>query len=286
MRRSSLLNLDDTPVFEAFLLEYEVVMQSGLQQHDPLDLPVSTNGSEVTLIADYPRIPPPSGRGKKKSSSRKGHPRATVATPTPTSRRSTRRTAVNTEFAEPVPNNGRSSKRGASTRATSTAPPAKSRVYRSVAKRPGSGPVYRSSEARAASPKALQSTTASPPRSRILMGCVGSTPKGAGAAGGEATKKVRKPKPWKHPQPITIAQLRQMRDEFWDTAPHYGGRKEIWDALRAASEADVALAQAIVESAGVIVSNADLTLCYDERGAKYELPKYVLSEPTNLVQDS
>jgi hypothetical protein len=67
-----------------------------------------------------------------------------------------------------------------------------------------------------------------------------------------------------------------------------------------------------VESAGVIVSNADLTLCYDERGlvldfvivfilsivfrsfmrtinisgAKYELPKYVLSEPTNLVQDS
>uniref|UniRef100_M8BLR7 DC-UbP/UBTD2 N-terminal domain-containing protein n=1 Tax=Aegilops tauschii TaxID=37682 RepID=M8BLR7_AEGTA len=43
---------------------------------------------------------------------------------------------------------------------------------------------------------------------------------------------------------------------------------EIWDALRAASEADVALAQAIVESAGVIVSNADLTLCYDERDAK------------------
>lgn len=102
----------------------------------------------------------------------------------------------------------------------------------------------------------------------------------------EATKKVRKPKPWKHPQPITIGQLRQMRDEFWDTAPHYGGQKEIWDALRAAAEADVSLAQAIVESAGVIVSNADLTLCYDERGAKYELPKYVLSEPTNLVQDS
>lgn len=41
----------------------------------------------------------------------------------------------------------------------------------------------------------------------------------------DSTKKVRKPKPWKHPQPITVAQLRQMRDEFWDTAPHYGGRK-------------------------------------------------------------
>ena len=43
----------------------------------------------------------------------------------------------------------------------------------------------------------------------------------------EITKKIRKPKPWKHPQPITIGQLRQMRDEFWDTAPHYGGQKGI-----------------------------------------------------------
>lgn len=77
-----------------------------------------------------------------------------------------------------------------------------------------------------------------------------------------------------------------MRDEFWDTAPHYGGQKEIWDALRVASESEVSHAQAIVESAGIIVSNADLTLCYDERGAKYELPKYVLSEPTNLIRDS
>ncbi|CAD6225233.1 unnamed protein product [Miscanthus lutarioriparius] len=104
--------------------------------------------------------------------------------------------------------------------------------------------------------------------------------------GNHGTKKVRKPKAWKHPQPITMAQLRQMREEFWDTAPHYGGQKEIWDALRVASESEVSHAQAVVESAGIIVSNADLTLCYDERGAKYELPKYVLSEPTNLIRDS
>lgn len=38
-------------------------------------------------------------------------------------------------------------------------------------------------------------------------------------------KKIRKPKHWKHPQPITKSQLMQMREEFWDTAPHYGGRK-------------------------------------------------------------
>jgi hypothetical protein len=57
-----------------------------------------------------------------------------------------------------------------------------------------------------------------------------------------------------------------MRDEFWDTAPHYGGQKEIWDALRAAAEADIHLAQAIVDSAGIIVQSEDLSTCYDERG--------------------
>ncbi|CAL9129317.1 unnamed protein product [Musa acuminata var. zebrina] len=114
------------------------------------------------------------------------------------------------------------------------------------------------------------------------MGCAGSTP----TKGEENTKKLRKPKPWKHNEPITRTHLKQMRDEFWDTAPHYGGQKEIWDALRAAAEADINLAQAIVDSAGIIISYADMTLCYDERGAKYELPKYVLSEPTNLIRDS
>ncbi|XP_073038364.1 uncharacterized protein [Primulina eburnea] len=113
------------------------------------------------------------------------------------------------------------------------------------------------------------------------MGCAGSRLKGE-----ETSKKIRKPKAWKHSEAITRAQLVQMREEFWDTAPHYGGRKEIWDALRAASEADLTLAQAIVDSAGVIVQSSDLTICYDERGAKYELPNYVLSEPTNLIRDN
>ena len=45
---------------------------------------------------------------------------------------------------------------------------------------------------------------------------------------------------------------------------------EIWDALRAAAEADISLAQAIVDSAGVIVQNNDLTVCYDERGQRFK----------------
>ncbi|KAG6484459.1 hypothetical protein ZIOFF_052977 [Zingiber officinale] len=43
----------------------------------------------------------------------------------------------------------------------------------------------------------------------------------------ETTKKLRKPRSWRHPQPITSAELKQMREEFWDTAPHYGGQKGI-----------------------------------------------------------
>ncbi|KAJ0018912.1 hypothetical protein Pint_10333 [Pistacia integerrima] len=55
----------------------------------------------------------------------------------------------------------------------------------------------------------------------LSMGCTGSTR----AKGDESAKKIRKPKPWKHSEPITRTQLMQLRDEFWDTAPHYGGRK-------------------------------------------------------------
>lgn len=51
--------------------------------------------------------------------------------------------------------------------------------------------------------------------------------------------------------PLTEGQLRGKRDTFWETAPVYEGRKEIWDALRAACEAveegDFELAQAIVD---------------------------------------
>ncbi|KAF2314413.1 hypothetical protein GH714_026188 [Hevea brasiliensis] len=59
------------------------------------------------------------------------------------------------------------------------------------------------------------------------MGCAGSSQ----AKADGAVKKIRKPKPWKHPQPITKSQLIQLRDEFWDTAPHYGGRKELHAAM-------------------------------------------------------
>lgn len=64
---------------------------------------------------------------------------------------------------------------------------------------------------------------------------------------------------WKSDVPLTEGQLRSKRDEFWDTAPAFDGRKEIWDALRAATIAaeslDFQLAQAILDGASVSVPN-------------------------------
>ena len=37
--------------------------------------------------------------------------------------------------------------------------------------------------------------------------------------------------------PLTEAQLRSKREEFWDTAPAFEGKTEIWAALKAAVEA-------------------------------------------------
>jgi hypothetical protein len=54
---------------------------------------------------------------------------------------------------------------------------------------------------------------------------------------------------------MTDGQLRSKRDEFWDTAPVFEGRREIWDAVRVAAEAvenaDYELAQAIVDGANI-----------------------------------
>ncbi|XP_074641104.1 ubiquitin domain-containing protein 2-like [Tubulanus polymorphus] len=101
--------------------------------------------------------------------------------------------------------------------------------------------------------------------------------------------KHEKPK-WRSDVPLTEGQLRSKRDEFWDTAPAFEGRKEIWDALKAAAYAletnDHALAQAIIDGASISLPNGTLMDCYDELGNRYQLPVYVLSAPANLIQES
>ncbi|KAL1252637.1 hypothetical protein QQF64_017330 [Cirrhinus molitorella] len=74
------------------------------------------------------------------------------------------------------------------------------------------------------------------------------------ALGRNQPLKREKPK-WKSDYPMTDGQLRSKRDEFWDTAPAFEGRKEIWDALKAAAQAfesnDHELAQAIIDGANI-----------------------------------
>ncbi|XP_045188983.1 ubiquitin domain-containing protein 1-like [Mercenaria mercenaria] len=95
---------------------------------------------------------------------------------------------------------------------------------------------------------------------------------------------------WKSDVPLTEGQLRSKRDEFWDTAPAFEGRKEIWDALKAAAYAletgDHALAQAIIDGASITLPHGTLMDCYDELGNRYQLPVYVLGSPTNLIEDT
>lgn len=94
---------------------------------------------------------------------------------------------------------------------------------------------------------------------------------------------------WKSDVPLTDGQLRSKRDEFWDTAPAFEGRKEIWDALKAAAYAaecnDYTLAQAIIDGANISLPNGTLTDCYDELGNRYQLPIYCLSAPVNMIEE-
>lgn len=73
---------------------------------------------------------------------------------------------------------------------------------------------------------------------------------------------LKKDKPrWKSDYPMTEGQLRSKRDEFWDTAPAFEGRKEIWDALKAAAVAvecnDHELAQAILDGASITLPHGE-----------------------------
>ncbi|XP_057997655.1 uncharacterized protein LOC110670295 isoform X2 [Hevea brasiliensis] len=85
------------------------------------------------------------------------------------------------------------------------------------------------------------------------MGCAGSSQSKADGA----VKKIRKPKPWKHPQPITKSQLIQLRDEFWDTAPHYGGRKAMLVVDSVAGESSGKLGSTAAEKEKVPLEFAD-----------------------------
>eukprot|EP00128_Syssomonas_multiformis_P012749 Colp12_sorted_trinity150504_noHs@20398 len=89
---------------------------------------------------------------------------------------------------------------------------------------------------------------------------------------------------WRSDEPMTQEQLLKKRQEFWDTAPAFEGKKEVWQALRAAAEcSDQVIAQGILDSAGVILPTGQLSEAYDEQGVHYKVPLYCLTAPQNLL---
>ncbi len=93
---------------------------------------------------------------------------------------------------------------------------------------------------------------------------------------------------WKASPSISRSEFERQRREFWETAPAFGGKEEIWNALKGAIdvwERDLELAKAIIECAGIVLPSGELTEVYDELGFKYNIPNYCLAEPGNLVED-
>lgn len=103
---------------------------------------------------------------------------------------------------------------------------------------------------------------------------------------GQGEPLIQEPVVWSADVPLTMGQLQGRRDTFWDTAPMYDGRREIWDALKAAVEAaeqeDYDLAQAILSGANITLPTGHLSEAYDELGNRYVIPRYCLNKPTNM----
>jgi len=102
------------------------------------------------------------------------------------------------------------------------------------------------------------------------------------------TELVFSAKAWEKDFPaITSVELKRRREEFWDTRVE--GRKEIWQAIRLACEAgDEGTSLAILDSAGVTpfdMNKPDCCFSYDDMGVKYEVPMYLLRDPSNLLTD-
>ncbi|GKD05911.1 ubiquitin domain-containing protein 1-like protein [Tanacetum coccineum] len=97
-----------------------------------------------------------------------------------------------------------------------------------------------------------------------------------------ADNMVIKPRPWQHDDRISSDELREMRNIFWHNIPRFGGQPDIWRALRRAAESDLPYAQAIIDENNLRLGNPDMTVVFDDTGFRYELPLYVLSEPSNM----
>eukprot|EP00158_Paraphelidium_tribonemae_P001375 Partr_v1_DN24326_c0_g1_i1_m31980 putative Ubiquitin domain containing len=104
-----------------------------------------------------------------------------------------------------------------------------------------------------------------------------------------SNKPFRRNLQYRSPEPWTDQQLHHKREVYWDTAPKYDGRMEVWLALKAACEAtdDDELAQVILDSAGVTLPTGYLhDGCFDTFGNSYKVPEYCSVRPVNLISST
>eukprot|EP01119_Soliformovum_irregulare_P009896 TRINITY_DN2382_c0_g1_i2.p1 TRINITY_DN2382_c0_g1~~TRINITY_DN2382_c0_g1_i2.p1 ORF type:complete len:126 (-),score=15.44 TRINITY_DN2382_c0_g1_i2:106-483(-) len=96
--------------------------------------------------------------------------------------------------------------------------------------------------------------------------------------------KPRRGYPWKSSKPVTIEELKKLREDFWFSTKGTEGSGTIWETLQAAcEEKDDVLTDAILEAAGIHLENGSLEIAYDLRGSKYEIPIYCIRDPENLI---
>ncbi|XP_035840236.1 ubiquitin domain-containing protein 1-like [Helianthus annuus] len=100
--------------------------------------------------------------------------------------------------------------------------------------------------------------------------------------------RVTSPPPWTRgdDQRFSNDELPRTRDEFWRMiSDRDDGRvTEVFlKALREAAECQALdRKQQIIDTNNIRLGNRDMTICFDDTGNRYELPDYVLSDPTDM----
>jgi len=109
----------------------------------------------------------------------------------------------------------------------------------------------------------------------------------AGAVDGRMTRPLRANLPkYSSPKKMTHEKLLQERQAFWTSRT--SGNVGIWNTLEQVAAMildsnDVDTASAILQASGISTPHGDISEVFDERGVRYEVPRYCFQNPTNLV---
>jgi hypothetical protein len=57
----------------------------------------------------------------------------------------------------------------------------------------------------------------------------------------------------------------------------------VWNALKASIDTDMATAKMLLDSAHVTMENDTISVCWDRRGIKYEIPTFVINDPVSFT---